>query len=468
MGARAAGGSVGPTTGHGDMIPAVSAPRSRPGSMSPARVVALVAATVLAVGTAALMLPISSRSGSTHFVDALFTAVSALCVTGLTVLDTQSHWSLTGVVVIAVLIQIGGLGVMTLATMLGMVAARRLGLRSRVVSSVENRGQIAEVGMVMRNILLTSLAVESVVAAMLFLRFWLGHEMDWAAALGHAVFHAVSAFNNAGFALFEGNMTPYAEDALILLPLTLAVILGGLGFPVITELLRRVHLPRKLSLTAKIVLIVTPILLIAGTAATLLLEHDNPGTLGPMGWGGKILNAFFHSTVSRTAGFNAVDTGAMQPQTWLITDLLMLVGGGSAGTAGGLKITTVVVLLAIVRSELRGDPYVLVLGKRLSRAQHREVITIVVLMVGAIMAATVTLMMLGEGTLDSCLFEAVSAATTTGLSTGITGGLSDISKVVLSMLMFAGRVGPTTLGAALALRRRPLLYEPAKERLLIG
>lgn len=454
--------------GRRSRLPAVKRPRRTTSGADSARRIALAVAGVLLVGTVALLAPGSWTTHRPSVVDALFTAVSALCVTGLTVLDTPSAWTVQGQVVIAVLIQIGGTGVMTLATLLAMMTAHRLGLRRRMVASTETRGGLAETAAVVRGIIITSAVVETLVALMLFARLRLQYGMGTAEAAGTAVFHAVSAFNNAGFALFHGNLTEVQTDAFILLPLAAAVIVGGLGFPVLAELRKRYRAPRRWSLTTKMVLAGTPLLLIGGAAITVLLEHANPGTLGPMGWPHKVLNAFFHATVSRTAGFNAVDVGAMHPETWLFTDLMMLVGGGPAGTAGGLKITTLFVLLAVVRSELRGDPYVLVFGKRLSRAQHREVITIVVLMVGAIVVATVAIMLLESASLDRVLLETTSAISTTGLSTGITSGLSDASKLMLCMLMFAGRVGPMTLGTALALRRRPLLFEPAKERTLIG
>lgn len=443
------------------------APRPR-GPSNPARVIAGGVAAVLAVGTLALLLPISYPHQAPTVVDALFTAVSALCVTGLAVLDTQKDWTAFGQFVIAALIQVGGLGVMTLATLLSMAVVRRLGIRTRVRSSAETRGTLADAASVVRGVLATTVIVESAVAFVLFWRFLLHYRLPLPEAIGKALFHAVSAFNNAGFATYTRNLIDFNSDPWILLPIACAVILGGLGFPVVIELVRRHRTPLHWSLTTKLVVLGAPVLLLGGTVFTLLLEWANPGTLGPMPVWQKVMNAFFHSTVSRTAGFGAIDNGLMQPETWLLTDLLMLIGGGPAGTAGGLKITTVLVLLAIVRADLRGDPYVLIFGKRLSRGQHREVITIVVLMVLGIITATAALMLIEPFDLDHLLYEVVSAASTTGLSTGITPDLQDASKLILCLMMFAGRVGPTTLGVAIALRRRPLMYEPAKERPLIG
>lgn len=447
--------------------PGVSVPRQR-GSKNPARVIALGAASVLVVGTCALMLPISYPHDAPSVVDALFTAVSAMCVTGLATLDTQTAWTPFGQFVIAALIHIGGLGVMTLATLLSMAMLRKLGVRTRLMSAQETRGNLSNAGHVVRGVLATTLVVELSVAFILFLRFLLHYHLSFPAALGRALFHSVSAFNNAGFAMYTRNLIDFNDDPWILMPIAIAVILGGLGFPVVMELVKRYRTPMHWSLTTKLMMLGTPILLVGGTLFTIIIEWTNPGTIGSMPFWQKLMNAFFHSTVSRTAGFSAIDNNLMHPETWLLTDVLMIIGGGPAGTAGGLKITTVLVLLAIVRGELRGDPYVLIFGKRLSRGQHREVITIVVLMVIGVITVTATLMLIEPFSLDRLLYECISAASTTGLSTGITASLHPVSKLLLCVLMFAGRVGPTTLGVALALRRRPLMYEPAKERPLIG
>ena len=440
---------------------------ARPGS-SPARIAVAGAGAVLICGTALLMLPVSSADGTwTGLVDSLFTAVSAMSVTGLVVLD-PAHWTTFGQVVILLLIQIGGTGVMTLATLLGLVTMRRLGLRARVTAGREIHAELGDAGAVVRGIVVTSLLIELVVAAILFTAFALRDGLPVLSAAGSAVFHAVSAFNNAGFSLHSDSLIRYADDPLVALTLAAAVVAGGLGFPVIAELLRRRHGPRHWTLTTKLVLTGTPILLLAGLVTTLLTEHSNPGTLGPMDWPQKVLNALLHSVFSRTAGFNSVDVGAMREETWLSTVILMLIGGGPAGTAGGLKITTVLILVLTIRSELRGDSHVIAFGKRLPQGVNRQVVTVVGLMSIMLLGATAALMALEDHPLDRVLFEVASAISTTGLSTGITPQLSDASCLILALLMFVGRVGPISLGTALALRPRPLLYEPPKERPLIG
>lgn len=443
-------------------------PRALQRSLSPPRALALGFAAVLLLGTVSLMLPVSSRGEGPTLVDALFTAVSALCLTGLIVVDTATAWTGTGQVVILVLIQLGGLGVMSIATILAKLTMRRLGMMARATAADEKRVTPGEALQTIRGIVLISLIVEGATAAVLFLRLLLGHGYPPARALAHAVFHAVSAFNNAGFALHTDNLIGFDDDPLILLPIAAAVVLGGLGFPVIMEVLRDARRPRHWSLTTKLVLSATPVLLAVGALATLALERRPGQVLADMPLWQALLGAVFHSAVSRTAGFNAADVGAMSPETWLITDVLMTIGGGPAGTAGGLKVTTVVVMLAMVRAELRGDPYVPLFGKRLSRAAHREAATLVTLMVASLLLATLAVMLLDGEPLDRVLFEVISAASTTGLSTGITAGLGDPSKLILSLLMFAGRVGPVTLLTAIALKRRPLQYEAPKERPILA
>ena len=283
-----------------------------------------------------------------------------------------------------------------------------------------------------------------------------------------AVFHSVSAFNNAGFALYSDNLVRYAGDPLVLLPLAAATILGGLGFPVIMQLRKEFRNRLHWSMNTNIVLSATAALLLLGTIYICAVEWNNPATLGSMDVGSRILTGFFHSVQTRTAGFNTVDIGQMREATWLGMDVLMFIGAGPAGTAGGIKVTTFAVLFFIIYTELRGDSAVNIFGKRLSRAVHRQVITIALLSVGVVMTATAAMLLITGLDLDRVLFEAVSAFATVGLSTGITPTLPPSAQLILIALMFLGRLGPLTLGTAIALKRRPLLYELPKERPVIG
>lgn len=437
---------------------------------SPAQVVVGGFAAAVAVGTVLLMLPISASDGRpTGFVDALFTATSAVCVTGLTVLDTATHWSGFGQVVIMLLIQTGGLGIMICATLIGLVLARKLSIRTRLNAAAESRAVgFDDVRRVVRGILTISLLVEAIVLSVLFVRFVVGYGYTAGEAAWHALFHAVSAFNNAGFALYSDNLMGFAADPWICLPLCAAIIVGGVGFPVLLELRRQLGKPLHWSMNTRLVLSMTLVLLGLGTVYITALEWANPKTLGGFDPAARLLIGFFHSVQTRTAGFNSVDIGLMHDETWVGMDVLMLIGGGPAGTAGGIKVTTFAVLLFILISELRGDGAVNIFNKRLSRAVHRQAIAVVLMAIAAVMTATVALMIITGLDFDRMLFEAVSAFGTVGLSTGVTGDLPEAAEVILVLLMFLGRIGPLTLGSALALRRRRILYEFPKERPVIG
>ncbi|MBC6493346.1 ATPase [Microbacterium sp. 4-7] len=439
-------------------------------SLAPAQVIASGFGAVIIIGTVLLMLPISSSAQTwTPPIDALFTATSAVCVTGLVVVDTAVFWSPFGKVVILALIQVGGLGIMLFAALIGLALARRLSVRSRILAGTETKtsggGSMKRIA---TGILVTTLMIEVVVAALLFVRFLTGYGYDPARAAWHAVFHAVSAFNNAGFALYTDSLMGFVGDPWICLPICAAIVLGGLGFPVLRQLRREFRRPLHWTMNTRIVLSATMALLAIGTAYVLLFEWDNPGTLGALSPGDRILAGFFHSVQSRTAGFNSVDISQMHDETWLGTDVLMFIGGGPAGTAGGIKVTTFAVLFFIMWTELRGGAAVNVFGKRLSRAVHREAITVVIVALGAVMAAVIAILAMTEFDLDRVLFEVVSAFGTVGLSAGITADLPPAAHLILVALMFLGRLGPLTLGSALALRERPSAYDLPKERPAIG
>jgi trk system potassium uptake protein len=422
------------------------------------------------VGTALLMLPISTAAGEPpSFVDALFTATSAVCVTGLTVLDTPTFWSPFGQVVILLLIQAGGLGIMIFAALIGLLLARRMSVRSRLNTASEAKAVgFDDVRGLVRGIVLISLTIEAATFVLLFPRFLLGYGYGVGEAAWHAVFHSVSSFNNAGFALYTDNLIGFVSDPWICLPMAAAIILGGLGFPVIMQLRKEFTRPLHWTMNTKLVLTGTVALLVAGTVYITAIEWNNPATLGELDPAARVLAGFFQSVQTRTAGFNSLDIGQLNDETWLGMDVLMFIGGGPAGTAGGIKVTTFAVLFFIMMTELRGEGAVHIFGKRLSRAVHRQAITVVLIAVAAVVIATALLMIITGLDLDKLLFEAVSAFGTVGLSTGITPGLPDAAKVILTLLMFLGRLGPLTLGTALALRNRRILYEYPKERPAIG
>jgi len=334
----------------------------------PARLVPIAFFFTILVGTALLMLPVATvGEAPAPFLTALFTATFAVCVTGLTVVDTPTYWSGLGQAPILLLIQIGGLGIMTGATMLGLLVTRRLKLNRRLIAQAETKTfALGEVSSVLRMILITTASIEIVIGALLTLRFHFAYDQSWGTALWNGLFHSVSAFNNAGFARYTDNVMSFALDPLVLIPLMLAVTLGGIGFPVIYELRRELSVPDKWSLHTKITLLGFAILLVIGILAVLGFEWSNPKTLGPLSFGEKFLSASFHSVVTRTAGFNSLDIAQLRPETLLMSDFLMLVGGGSAGTAGGIKVATFLVLGMIVWAEVRAEPDPSAFGRRLS------------------------------------------------------------------------------------------------------
>lgn len=437
--------------------------------LTPGRVIALAFGVVLAIGTALLSLPAATQERSATFMEALFTATSALCVTGHIIVDTPNFWSPFGQVVIMVLIQVGGFGVMSLATLLGLLVARRLGLRTRLTAVSETHTvAVGDVRRVLLGVAVIALATEAVVALMLAGRFWLGYGESVPRALWLGVFHAVSSFNNAGFALFSDSLISFATDPFICLPICGAIILGGLGFPVIMELWRRFRFPRRWTLNTVTVLVGTAVLLVGGAVVLIALEWSNPATLGALDPAGRVLAGFTMSVMPRTAGFNSIDVSQMMPESWFVTDILMFIGGGPAGTAGGLKITTFAVLLFIVLAELRGDSAVNMFGKRLPRSTHREALTVALLSVALVVGSTLAIMLLSPYGFERVFFEVVSAFATVGLSTGITADLPALAQLILIVLMFIGRLGPVLLGAALALSREKRMYELPKERPIIG
>lgn len=438
--------------------------------LHPAQAVVAGFAAAVLVGTLLLWLPpMTAEPGGTSFVDALFTATSAVCVTGLTVVDTAVHWTPLGHAVILLLIQAGGLGIMIFASLIGLVLARKLSVRARLNTVAEAKAVgYDDVRGLVRGIVLISFAIEGATWVFLFPRFLFGYDYDPTDAAWHALFHSVSSFNNAGFALYSDNMMGFVDDPFISLPMCAAIILGGLGFPVIMQLRKEFTRPLHWSMNTRLVIWGTVVLLVGGTAYLAIAEWSNPDTFGGLDPAARILAAFFMSTQTRTAGFNNVDVGLMHDESWVVMDVLMFIGGGPAGTAGGIKVTTFAVLFFILLTEFRGEGAVNIFGKRLSRAVHRQAITVVLVAVAAVITATILLMHLTDLAFDVVAFEAISAFATVGLSTGITPNLPPAAEIVLVLLMFLGRIGPLTLGSAIALRDRRILYELPKERPAIG
>lgn len=432
-------------------------------------VVAGFAATIL-VGTVLLMLPAAREGeGSATFMTALFTATSAVCVTGLVVEDTPTYWSGFGEVVILVLIQLGGLGIMTAASLLGLLVSRRMGLRSRLTAATETKSVgIGDVRSVLLGVLKVTVLFELVVAVVLTLRLMIGYDQPLGRAAYHGIFHSISAFNNAGFALYTDNLMRYVDDPWVSLPIAFAVIAGGLGFPVLFELRKHLAPPRRWSLDTKLTVSMTVALLLGGFLFVTVSEWSNPGTLGALDPGSRLLAGFFHGVMPRTAGFNSLDVSQMNDGTLLGTIVLMFIGGGSAGTAGGIKVTTFVVLLVVIYAEIRGEATVNAFDREIGSRVQRQALTVALLGVAIVVGATLAIMAMTGFRLRDVLFEVTSAFATVGLSTGITADLPDAAQILLVFVMFVGRLGPITFAAALALRDRQRLYHLPEGRPIIG
>lgn len=449
----------------------------------PARVVARVFGLAIMAGTFVLSLPIS-RTANTFggFLEAAFTSVSAVCVTGLSTVDVSTYWTPFGHLMILLMIKLGGFGIVTFAVFLGILLARRIGLNSRMVGSAETPGldQGNPRRLIWKIFIFTS-SLEFLVSTAVTLRLWLGYGYELGDAIWYGVFHSVSAFNNAGFALYADSLMGFAGDGWMLMPLNLAVILGGLGFPVLFELGRRIIGRVKASqvggviesrlhwtLSTRLVLWSTLILLVFGTVYFAVIEWNNPATIGQMGIIEKLLNSFTQSVMPRTAGFNSVNIGEVYPATLMGMDVMMFIGGGSASTAGGIKLTTAAVLIFIVWTEIRGETAVNVGSRRLPRSIQRQALTIISLASLAVITATILISLTTNFTTDQIFFEVVSAFGTVGLSTGITAQMPPFGQVILMALMFGGRLGLVVVATALAVRQTKVHFEYPKERPLIG
>ena len=437
---------------------------------TPTRTVALGFLALIAVGTGLLMLPAATVGDTqTGMITALFTATSAVSLTGLTVTDTATYWSPLGHTVIAILVQVSGFGVMSMAALAGMIVTGRIGMRTRMLAITEARAQdVGRVTAMLRNTLFIMVGVEAVVAVWMALRLILGYDTPPLHALGSGLFHAISAFNNAGFALYPGNLTEFVGDGWVLAPLIVAIIVGGIGFPVLINLLRFARHRLKLTLTTKLTLAGTVILLGLGVVGITVLEWNN--AFAELTVTEKLWAGLFQGVVPRTAGFNTVDYAAMHPVTLMFTNGLMFIGGGSAGTAGGIKVTTAMVLMAAMISEIRGRTVTTAFRTTVASPVIRQALTLTTASILAIGIGCWAIMLLEDtATTDQIAFETFSAFATVGLSTGITPQLTPVSQLILCLLMYAGRIGPFTLIAALAMGNRgPERFTYPEERPYIG
>lgn len=437
----------------------------------PVRSVPLAALAMIAVGTAALLLPFArSGPGAAPFLVALFTATSALSTTGFALTDTPHYWTPFGHVVIALLTQIGGFGVMTAATLLALLVARRLGLRNRLVLQAETaRVGLGDTRRLLYHIARLALRCEAAIAVIVAGRLFIAYDYPAGRALWYGVFHAVQAFNNSAFTLFPGSIRQFVTDWWICLPLTAGVIVGSTGFPVLFELGRAWRTPARWSVHTRITVFGSLTLLAVGFVAILVLEWRNPDTLGPLNPAGKVLAAFVQGTIPRSGGLQSLDYGAMSDETLAVVMGLMFVGGGSGSTAGGIKVTTFFLLGFVIWAQLRGEPDVVVGRRRVAASSQRQALTVALLGVALVVGSTLAVLGFTTGISPyRVMFETVSAFSTAGLGTGVTAELPAGAQVVLILLMFVGRVGTLVSGSALALNTRHRRYRYPEERPIVG
>ena len=436
---------------------------------SPSRAAVLIFVAVALVFTALLSLPIATAEGQrTAPIDAFFTAVSAVTVTGLTTVNTAVHWSFFGQVVILIAIQVGGLGIVTIALLLARAVTRQLGLGNKVfVQQSIGTSKLGEVGSLLRTVVVTTLAIQGTLAAVLIPRFMMVEE-NWWDGLWHGLFYSISAFNNAGFVAHPEGLAEFDGDLWILIPIMVGVFVGSFGFPVYLTLITYRWHSKRWTLHTRLTLVTTTILLLAGAVAWGTLEWGNDRSIGGMSVPDKIFHALFASTMMRSGGFSLTDTGESEPITLLATDALMFVGGGSASTAGGIKVVTLAVLFLAIIAEARGDKNLMVGNRIIPDGTIRLAISVSFLGATIVLGATAALMLVSDAPLDRILFEVISAFATCGLSVGLSEELNEFGKVVLGIVMLAGRIGPIGLAAALAVRQRNLLYSLPEERPIIG
>ena len=421
----------------------------KPKQMNATQVIAIVFALLILLGTVLLMLPAASRNGvSCGFRPALFTATSATCVTGLSLFDTYTQWSGFGQTVIICLIQIGGLGFMSIATMVVFLLRRKVGLKQRLVmAQALSLNDMEGVVRLQKWVIFGSFSIEALGALILTLRFL--PEYGFATALKWGVFHSVSAFCNAGFDIF-GCITPGASlmefnrDPVVLLTLGVLVVIGGLGFLVWQEI-ATVRRFKKMSVYTKLVLVTTLSLLVLGTAAFALLEWNNSATIGDMGMGDKLLNSFFQSVTVRTAGFASVDQAALTEAGKGVSIALMLVGGSSGSTAGGVKTVTMMVLLLFIWSRARGKSSVCAYRRTIAPSHVMNAMTIVAIVIGLAVFGSVFICATSPVGFTDALYESVSALATVGLTAGVTGKLSIAAQILIIVFMYFGRVGVLTI-----------------------
>ncbi|WP_116410069.1 TrkH family potassium uptake protein [Subtercola boreus] len=451
---------------------------------SPSRFAVLVFVLLIVLFTFLFSLPISSATGtSTNLADSLFTAVTVICVTGLSTVDMATHWSFFGEVVIYVGVQIGAVGVLTLASILGLVVSRRLGLRSRILAAGEadpsrthsgvagasQAVRLGEVGGLLATVAVSALVIEGGLALLLFPRMLIDGIPVGTAAL-QSLYYSAMAFTNTGFTPNADGLAPYATDYYFLTVLMIGVFLGSIGFPVIYAFSRALRTPgrNQWSLHVKLTLVTSVILLGAGCLLFFALEFSNPATFGPLNGFDKGFQSLFLSTMTRSGGFSTIPIDQLNGSSKLVADMLMFIGGGSASTAGGIKVTTLAILFLAAFAEARGNDQVQAFRRRIPVDILRLAVSVVLWGASTIAVSAIVILQISKASLDDVLFDVISAFGTSGLSTGLTASLPDAGVYVMAATMFMGRIGTVTFAAALALRQRRQLFQNPEERPIVG
>nr|MBP1190044.1 Trk-type K+ transport system membrane component [Frigoribacterium sp. PvP032] len=452
------------------------------GRKSPARFAILIFTGLILVFTVLFSLPVASAERTvTPLADSLFTAVSVICVTGLATVDMATHWSLFGHVVIFVGVQIGAIGVLTLASIMGLVVSRKLGLRARLMAAGDSNplrahagpvpeGQavrLGEIGGLLTTVALSSFVIQLVIALLMIPRMVID-----GIALGDAVldsfYYSAMAFTNTGFTPNADGLAAFESDYWFLSLIMVGVFLGSIGFPVIYALARNPRNPRRWSVHVKLTLLTTAILIVVGTALYIVLEFDNPKTFGDIEAGPTVFQSLFLSMMTRSGGFSTIQISDLNGSSLLVTDMLMFIGGGSASTAGGIKVTTLAVLFLAAFAEARGQRSMEAFGRRIPSDVLRLAVSVVLWGATIVAVSSILIMHITKEPLDHVLFECISAFATSGLSTGLTDRLPDSAKYILAVTMWMGRVGTVTLSVALAASQRRQLFTRAEERPIVG
>lgn len=435
---------------------------------NPAQFVVVAFVGLIAIGTALLLLPAAFDAGShPGFVDTLFMATSAATVTGLTTVDIEV-FSTYGEIVLLLLVQIGGFGIITIGSVFALLASHRIGLRQRMLTRTElGAVEAGELRALVAAVAKITIVAELIIMVVLFLRLWISYDESAAEAAYSGAFHAVTSFNSAGLTLYPDSLTRFVGDPVVIITISASFILGGFGFPVLVEFGRRVR-PRNWSLHTRITLLASAVLLVVGPLFVTVVEWSNPATLGELGVGDKLLAGWLQGVTPRSAGFSTVPIGGLNDATLLVLATLMFIGAGPASTSGGIKVTTFAVLGFAMWADIRGERDVIAFRRRIPTATIRQALTVALLSVGGVVGTSLLLEITSGVGLTEALFEATSAFGTSGLSTGITPELPVTGKLLLMLVMLAGRVGPVTFVAALALRQQLRTYRYPEERPIIG